>query len=130
MENQSEFSGCANSYNKFVAIRSSYNMNYKHYRLCSFGLSKTETPHILLECYLTRASHQVMINSTTDVLLKEQVFTATWNRILLSGHVKLKRPSLLLYDAVFNFLQQLWCSCNDSYFLCWEPNFLLLTFCY
>ena len=44
----------------------------------------------------------VMLNSIRNIPLKEQVFTlsqlnalsqATWNRILLFGHVKLKRPS-------------------------------------
>jgi len=93
-------------------------MKYKHYRLCSCGLSKTET-HILLECDLARASRQLMINSITDILLKEQVFTlsqlntisqATWHRFLLVGHVKLKRPSSLqLYCTLpfVTFFQQL-----------------------
>jgi len=33
---------------------SPFNPDYKHYRLCSCGLSRTKT-HILLECDLTRA---------------------------------------------------------------------------
>jgi len=68
----------------------------------------------LLECELTRAPRQVMLNSIINMLLKEQVFTlsqlnglsqAAWKHILLFGHVKLKRPSILqLYDAVCDFL--------------------------
>jgi len=89
------------------------NPDYKHYLLCHCGLSQTET-HILLECDLTRAPRQVMFNSIRNILLKEQVFSlsqlnglsqAAWKRILLFGHVKLKRPSILqLYDAVCDFL--------------------------
>jgi len=55
-----------------------------------------------------------MLNSIKKILLKVQVFTlsqlngscqATWNRILLLGHVKLKhRSTLQLHDAVCNFL--------------------------
>jgi len=55
-----------------------------------------------------------MLNSIGNILFKEQAFTlsqpnvlsqAIWNRILLSGHVELKRDfSLQLYDAVCNFL--------------------------
>jgi len=61
---------------------------------------------------VTRDSRQVMLNSIRNIILKEQVFTlsqlnglsqATWNRILLFGHDKLKR-SLHLYNAVCNFL--------------------------
>jgi len=89
------------------------NPDYKHYRLCSCGLSQTET-HILLECNLTRAPRQVMLNSIRNILLKEQVFTSSqlnglirvaWKRILLFGHIELKHPSILqLYDAVCDFL--------------------------
>jgi len=81
-----------------------------------------------------------MLNSIRKILLKVQVFTlsqlngscqATWNRILLLGHVKLKhRSTLQLHDAVCNFFQQLWRICNDSYFLRWEPNIILLTLYY
>jgi len=69
----------------------------KHYRLCLCGLSETET-HILLQCDLTRASRQVMLTSIRNIFLKEQVLTlsklnalsqATWDRILLFGHVKI-----------------------------------------
>jgi len=77
-----------------------------------------------------------MLNSIGNILLKEQMFTlsqlnglsqATWNRIFLFGHVKLKRPSSLqLFDAVCNFFQQLWRNCNDLYFVTWEPNILSL----
>jgi len=77
-----------------------------------------------------------MLNSIRNILLKEQMFTlsqlnglsqATWNRIFLFGYVNLKRPSFLqLYDAVCNFFQQLWRSCNDLYFVPWETNILLL----
>jgi len=87
----------------------------KHYRLCSYGLSQTET-HILLECELTRAPRQVMLNSIRNILLKEQVFTlsqlnglsqAAWKCILLFGHAKLNRTSILqLYDAVCDFLSK------------------------
>jgi len=45
------------------------NPDYKHYRLCSCGLSQTET-HILLEGNLTRAPRQVMLNSIRNILLK------------------------------------------------------------
>ena len=84
------------------------------YRLCSSSLSSQTETHILLECELTRAPRQVMLNSIINMLLKEQVFTlsqlnglsqAAWKHILLFGHVKLKRPSILqLYDAVCDFL--------------------------
>ena len=89
------------------------NLDYKHYRLCSSGLSQTET-HILLECGLTRAPRQVMLNSLRNIILKEQVFSlsqlnrlsqAAWKRILLFGHAELNRPSILqLYDAACDFL--------------------------
>ena len=101
------------------------NPDYKHYRLCSCGLSLTES-HIFLECDLTRTPRQVMLNSIRNILLKEQVFTlsqlnilnqAAWKRMLLLGHAKLKRPSIFqLYDAVCDF-QQLWRICNESCFL-------------
>jgi len=52
------------------------NPDYKHYRLCSCGLSQTET-HILLECGQTRAPRQVMLNSIINILLKEQMFTSS-----------------------------------------------------
>jgi len=50
------------------------NPDYKPYRLCSCGLSKTET-QILLECDLTRSSRQTVLNSIINIVLNEQVFT-------------------------------------------------------
>ena len=83
-----------------------------NYSLCSCGLSQTEI-HILLECDLTRAPRQVMLNSIRNILLKEQVFTlsqqnilsqAAWKLMLLFGHAKLKRPSILqLYNLSLSF---------------------------
>ena len=73
--------------------------------------------HILLECDLTRAPRQVMLNSIRNVLLKEQVFSlsqlnrlsqAAWKRILLFGHAELNRPSSCNYTTQFViFFQQL-----------------------
>jgi len=111
------------------------NPHYKHYRLCSRGLSQTET-HILPECDLTRAPRQVMSNSIRNILLKEQVFTlsqlnrlspAAWKRLLLFGHAKLKRPYILqLYGAVCDFLSTAltYSICYDSCFLRWGLNVL------
>ena len=89
------------------------NPDYEHYRLCSRGQWQTKT-HILPECDLTRAPRQVRSNSIRNIILKEQVFTlsqlnrlspASWKRLLLFGHVKLKRPyTLQLNDAVCDFL--------------------------
>jgi len=55
-----------------------------------------------------------MLNSIRNTLLEEHVFTlsqpnglseATWKRILLFGHVKLKRPfTLQLYDVFVSFV--------------------------
>jgi len=104
---------------------SSLNPDYQHYRLCSCGLSQTET-HILLVCDLTRAPRQVMLNSIRNILLKEQVFTLSQlkktDSVKLHGSVfsylatlnSNALPFLQLYDAVCDFLQQLWRICNDS----------------